>query len=360
MDKSTIKTNKFNRSDGESFWDFLESAKIEYRREDFGFLTADDVPVLRPVLDFGKFLKITSRGEALAYLYEGLGRTLVYVGPVLDKELKHGFNDHTDRHTLWVTQTGWDLLARSGMSFDGKDAHDSKTDVLMTLVGMTHDLGNLVGRKNHSHYSLWMMSRIFYNYRNYPEEWKATLKTIKFHDEEAIKEANVDLRRAIPLLCALVAADKMHVGRDRIGEKSLLDGVEKGAIEHDVHILLNSLITRSTWYLSPKTFVWHLDFSVEQLAKKFASFTNGKDRLWVSKAFIRDYKKRGIAFRESFAKEFGRVYSDRIFFTSQSVFRLLPAVKTFKVVLVDNDTRGKVGDSEFEVVRVERAANKVK
>ena len=77
-----------------------------------------------PVFDWPEYLELESRGEALAYLSRGLGTALNYVGPVLDTELPHGFNDHTDRHTLWVSERAVELLQRAGVGYDGQGYFD--------------------------------------------------------------------------------------------------------------------------------------------------------------------------------------------------------------------------------------------
>src|SRR5690606_7415082 len=112
-----------------SFWNFLEAAGIPFKKEDFPFLTKTDPPQIKQMWDFGEYLKLGSKGQALAYLYQGLGRALDYVGPVLDSELPNGFNDHTDRHTLWVAQRGLELLYRAGLDYNGTGYYDEKTEV---------------------------------------------------------------------------------------------------------------------------------------------------------------------------------------------------------------------------------------
>ena len=133
-------SSNFIRPDETPFWEFLKNNNIPYTKKHFPFLTYNVTPKIRQVFDFDDYVQIGSRGEALSYLYNGFGKALNYVGPVLDLELEHGFNDHTDRHTLWVTQTGVELLQRAGISYDGKGHFDPKTESMMTLVGMTYQV----------------------------------------------------------------------------------------------------------------------------------------------------------------------------------------------------------------------------
>ncbi|MCA9369724.1 MAG: hypothetical protein H6774_02280 [Pseudomonadales bacterium] len=337
------------RPDGTSFWQFLKKEKIAYQKDHFPFLTAHKIPRLKEVYDFEAFMALQSRGQALAYLYQGFGRSLDYVGPVLDSELEHGFNDHTDRHTLWVSQVVAELLHRSGKSYLGKKDYNEKTEVLATLVGMTHDIGNFVSRKEHSTYSAWMLGKLFGNTYSDVKAWEAVEYSILFHEEPVLVQQGVHLSDGIPLQWALVLADKMHVGRDRIGGRSVESGVKKRAFDKDVHILLNALIVRSTWYFEVNTFVWHLDFSVDQLGEKFASFSKGNKRLWLPRFFQKHFLKKGTIYRESFAKLFSDVYGDRMSMAAESAFLLFPYINTFKVRLVDNDTRQKVGSGEMVV-----------
>ena len=183
---SPLTDDKFLRPDGMPFWQFLEIHDIPFQKKDFPFLTNYSTPRIKPSFDFKHYMELSSRGEALSYLYSGLGRALNYVGPVLDMEMKHGFNDHTDRHTLWVSQTGVELLQRSGHSYDGNGYFDEKTEVLMTLVGMTHDLGNLQTRKEHSTYSAWLLTKLFENTVLNEQEFRTALFSILFHEEPVL------------------------------------------------------------------------------------------------------------------------------------------------------------------------------
>lgn len=348
--RELLKHAEFVRPDGTPFWQFLRAHKIAFEKTDFPFLTAHPQPQVKQVFEFAEYMTLKSRGEALAYLYNGLGKALNYVGPLLDMELAHGFNDHTDRHTLWVSQTGVELLQRAGVSYDGAGAYDGLTEVLMTLVGMTHDLGNLLSRKDHSQYSVWWLMRVFGKLT--PKQravFEKALYAILFHEEPVLVALNMPIEHGIPLQWALVLADKMHVGRDRIGGRSFQTGVEQGAFEDDVHILLNALVVRSTWYLGERSFVWHLDFSLDQLEKKFASFTKGNHRLWVPAFFQKVLVNRGVRYRESFARLFRDIYGDRMRMAAKCAQMLFPYLDKFTVKLVDNDTRNKVGSGELQV-----------
>lgn len=344
---------KLVRGDGTGFWEWLREQEIGFEKTDFGWLTADEPPRIKPVWDFNQYLSLRGRGEAIAYLYGGLGRTLNYVGPVLDVDLLYGFNDHTDRHTLWVAQTGVELLLRSGTGWDGKRRTGTVDELLMALLGMTHDLGNLVGRGRHAESTVEILSQMFTNKGKRKGEWAAAMEAIKFHDEGAIEREGFDLERGGPLLWALIVADKLHVGRDRVGDKSIATG-PNGSVEADVHVLLNSLVTRSTWYLSQGSFVWHLDFSVEQLTEKFAALTNRKERVWVPQKFQMSWRRAGVKYRESFARDFVEVYHERIELLCQAVLRLFGQVEAVRIVLSDDDSKNKVGRGDVEIMKWER------
>ena len=265
----------------------------------------------------------------------------------------HGFNDHTDRHTLWVSQTGVELLQRAGAHYGGTGRYDERTEVLMTLVGMTHDLGNLLSRKEHSQFSVWMLTRLFKNLDGLSPEWKAVSYAILFHEEPVLVENNISLADGTPLQWALVAADKMHVGRDRLGVRSFESGIKHHALESDVHILVNALIVRSSWTLGVGEFIWHLDFSVDQLEEKFSAFSKGNSRLWLPRSFQDKLLGEGVRYRDTFATLFTALYKDRLEMAAKSVFLLFPYLQRFKVELVDNDTRSKVGSGK-QVIWVEK------
>lgn len=344
----------FVRPDETPFWEFLKNNNIHFRKQHFPFLTNNVIPKIKPVFDFNDYVQIGSRGEALSYLYNGFGKALNYVGPVLDLELEHGFNDHTDRHTLWVTQTGVELLQRAGISFDGLGHYDPLTETMMVLVGMTHDLGNFFSRKEHSTYSAWLLSRLFKNTKKHPKEFGVALHSILFHEEPTLIDLGMNISEGTPLQWALVAADKMHVGRDRVGGRSFENGIAKGALEDDVHIVLNALVVRSSWHLGVRKFIWNLDFSVDQLEEKFESFTTGNQRLYLPKFFQKMFIKKGTLYRESFAKLFSDLYMNRMRLAAKCVFLLFPHISEFVVELSDNDTRAKVGSGRMSVLTLTR------
>ncbi len=349
-----LRANHFIRPDGKYFWDFLKENNIRYTKNHFPFLTKHKKPKIKQVFDFAEYMQIGSKGEALSYLYGGFGKAFNYVGPVLDLELKHGFNDHTDRHTLWVGQTGAELLQRAGVSYDGARHYDADTEVLMILAGMTHDLGNFFSRKEHSVYSAWLLTKLFTNRERNSVEFETLLQAVLFHEEPVLVDLNLDLENGTPLQWALIVADKMHVGRDRIGSRSTQSGIEHGALEEDIHIVLNALIVRSAWFFGVRSFIWHLDFSVDQLEEKFGSFTTGNHKLHLPLSFQRVFRQRGVRYRESFVQLFNDVYINRMKLAAKSAFLLFPHINEFRVELSDNDTKARVGSAKLEVFKIRR------
>jgi hypothetical protein len=138
----------------------------------------------------------------------------------------------------------------------------------------------------------------------------------------------------------------MHVGRDRLGVRSFESGIKHRALESDVHILVNALIVRSSWSLGVGEFVWHLDFSVDQLEEKFSAFSKGNSRIWLPRSFQDKLLGEGVRYRDTFAKLFTELYKDRMEMAAESVFLLFPYLQKFRVELVDNDTRSKVGSGK--------------
>ncbi len=338
------------RANGESLWEFFKKNKITYEKSDFPFLTDGEVPSIKSVADFGEYLGLVGRGEATSFLYRTLGRSLTYIGAALDTEREYGFNDHTDRHTLWVAGRCTELLQRGGRSADGKGVFDRKSEILCTLVGMTHDIGNLISRKMHSKYSMEILDELFgwTGKKNYREIWEVVRQAVLYHDEAALNEGGFAIEKGYPLLWALVIADKMHFGRDRLGEKTFETG-EEGAAEKDVHIALEMLVARSTWYLNPDEFVWHLDFSVELGQEWMGSLANHKDRVWVPKLYQQAYRQNGQEYRVTFAKQFLEVYGERVKLIERAAKVLFPWIKGFAVELVDSDSRDKVTPAKMQI-----------
>ena len=341
------------RDDGRGLWEFLDDYGIGFGKADFPWLTADNPPRVLSILDFSQYMLLQGWTEAVGFLYKGLGRTLSYIGPVMDAELSWGFNDHTDRHTLWVAQTGLELLGRAGKSYDGERRLDRETELLVLLVGMIHDLGNLMARKGHSAYSVDILRELFANRGGYEKQWQAVEQAVLYHDEPALVKGDFKLDQGWPLLWGLVMADKMHVGRSRVGDKSLVTGPE-GAIEADPHVVLNCLVAGCTWYLAGESFVWRLDFSVEQLEEKFVALSNNKERVWVPDEYQRAFRKQNIPYRETFSRQFMEVYGERVALAAGAAFLLFPNVREFQLVLSDCDVRGKVGQAEVVMHTVAR------
>ncbi len=338
----------FQRQDKQSFWDFLNQISPHYQQSDFPFLTKDNPPRFKPIFDFGDYLKLSGRGEALSYLYQGLGKSLSYVGPALDSELTYGFNDHTDRHTLWVTNKTLELLHRSGSNYSQTGPIDVTTELLATLAAMTHDIGNLIGRKMHPIYSVEILEKLFVHESDHQKEWNTLIQAVQFHDEFQLTSHHFKLAKGSPLLWALVAADKMHVSRDRLGDKSALLGTNH-SIEYDKHIVLNLLIARSTWYFQKNIFTWHLDFSCDIGEERLIPLANHKDRVWVPQEYQNNFRKLNQPYRETFTKNFLETYGDRIKLVEQTTKLLFPWLSGFQLILSDGDITKKVGAKDLVI-----------
>lgn len=334
----------------------MEESKIDFEKEDFPFLSKTNPPQIKQVFDFRKLLCLRGYGEVLAYLYQGLGRSLTYVGPVLDLDLPCGFNDHTDRHTLWVSWNTIELLKSAGLSFDGKNSYDRATENLATTAAVLHDLGNFMGRSTHSQFSLQLLHQLFSHYRGRKEKrpWRFLEEAVFYHDGDALSEAKFDIAvQPKPLLWALILADKLHFGRDRIGGRSQQKGIE--GVYRDVHILLNALVSRSDWTLSPSGFVWQLDFEVRILDEEMKKFAKkGKQRVWVDKKMQDNFKNEGIPYRETFADLFLDIYKSRFDYAALSAFLLFPWVRSFTLRIFDNDLGRKVGSGILDITRYRR------
>jgi hypothetical protein len=227
----------------------------------------------------------------------------------------------------------------------------------MLLVGMVHDIGNLVGRKGHSKYSLDILRELFANRQGHEQQWLAVEQAVLAHDEPVLSGGEMVLKDGWPLLWAIVIADKMHVGRNRIGEKSLKTAPD-GSLEMDPHVVMDCLLTGSTWYLAGDTFTWRLDFSTEQLEEKFLTVTRNKDRVWVPAEYQKAFRERGVRYRETFAQQFLEVKKERVKLAAEAALLLFPWISDFQVLLSDSDSRGKVERAEMVIHRVVRSQEK--
>lgn len=345
----------FTRTDGRGFWEYLRGQGIPYRKDDFPFLSADDHPHILPVLDFSALLSMQSYAEVIGYLYQKLGKSLSYIGPILDSEFTYGFHDHSDKHALWVALQARELLVRSGKRFDGTGVCDEVSEVLAILAGMLHDIGQLVDRKQHSNYSLQLIDQLMIRDQHiYEQEWHALVDSIRLHEEPVLVSLGLSLEQMFPLHWALVVADKLHNGRDRLSQKSVGLDPEKEPFMHDKFLLADSMIARSSWHLEPETFVYQVDFSLTEFSARFEKYLGDKDRLWVPDSVYALFAKQGKPYRDSFVELFQTMYLDRMQIAAKGIFLLMPWIHSFDVRMVDNDTRDKVGSEMTILLREAR------
>jgi metal-dependent HD superfamily phosphatase/phosphodiesterase len=164
-----------------------------------------------------------------------------------------GYTEHSFAHVGKVADTARYILETLGA--------DAKTVELAQIAGYTHDIGNLVNRKEHSQSGAIMMFRLL-DHKDMPPEDIATVVTaIGNHDEGT--GVPVDAVSA-----ALILADKSDVRRSRVRN---ID-----PSKFDIHDRVNYSVTESKLNITPEskeiTLTLTIDIAISSVMDYFEIF----------------------------------------------------------------------------------------
>jgi hypothetical protein len=252
---------------------------------------------------------------------------------VLDSELLTGFNRHDREHLRTVSSSMLGLLRASEVDL----ARDSVEDKEATIAGYLHDCGNLLARKYHGAYGVYLLSRFFSDVDRDQETLSSFLRVLEavlFHEVE-IGLGLPSLSPLHPTTLSLIIADKTDVSARRVSTKSNLPEAIR-----DAHTLVNLLTVDSHIGCQASDFVWELHFSPRAESNAVARFSHllkESERVWVPQAWQRLYREYNVEYLFVFHATFMQLYLSRLLYTIRAVFALFPDAEGFRLIIDDRE-----------------------
>lgn len=336
-----------------SFWSFLqEQERLDYsvRRARTGeplraFLQR--LGVAREILDglLDEDSKIilktsfpgllgSSPAKVHAYFAEHFRLVFQLQETVLDSETLTGFNRHGGEHLRSVTHRMQMLLGACS-----QQVRDSRTRTLAIIAGYVHDIGNLVSRKDHGIYGLYLLPQLFTEYdRDEPTlaAFLQIMEAVLFHEVE-YGSRFASLCDLSPVTLSLIIADKTDVNLRRVSDKS-----NASEAVQDAHTLVNLLTGDSRVKCQRTSLQWEIHFSPIMPgaeAVRLPALLKRAERVWVPDEWQKLYRQENIEYVFIFHATFLRLYLSRLAFAIRAVFALYPSIETFRLV-IDDDERG--------------------
>ena len=286
----------------------------------------------------------------------------------LDSLRPYGFNRHDRAHVERVGETGFYLLEQGG--------YDENTQRLFAAAAASHDLGNLLSRFSQSVLATQIFRDIYPNLKFEQKDWRKIERAVKRHEENIARGLHDSyLKHATPTTLAkrstdmlnhfrpeglaLIASDKMHVGRERVSVKAN----DPRAVDSDPHTATNLLLETTSTTVQGDKFSWNLDFNPEVRASELPRFGglalphSSRDgyKIYVSQHAHDLYRNEGKPHFKSAVEQFFDIYQERVELTVESIFALLPNVQTFEMGFADRSaTNGFTFDTAAKITRYER------
>ncbi len=308
------------------------------------FLTRHEIPIhvierlltpegrLRPRLDYAALLRLTP--DALfAYLLDQFAAVFDLQQVALDSETVTGFNAHGSPHVTNVARNALTLVR----GFDPIKAN-STLEKEAVIGGLMHDIGNLIGRKLHGLYGVYLMTQLFENVdadRKTLDSYTTALEIALFHEVEFGSEHAL-FPRLNPATLAVIIADKTDVSFRRVSAKSNVSEAMR-----DAHVLVNLLVADSAIAreAGPQgRFNWRVDFrskfDLEQF-DVFSSLLKATGRVRYPQEWTALYEESNIEYLFVFQSTFLTIYLSRLYLTLRAVFAMFPSVNEFVFVVDD-------------------------
>jgi hypothetical protein len=279
--------------------------------------------------------------EALhSYLLDHVGFVMDLQQVALDSETPLGFNAHGRVHVTNVTTRALHLLHELDPLRDAV-----QRDRELVIGGLLHDIGNLIGRKLHGLYGIYLIWRMCGD-RVQDEETVAclvrVLEIVAFHEVE-FASMQASFERLSTASLATIVADKTDVSYRRISSKS-------NAIEaiQDPHVIANLLVADSSVWRNharegaPGQLGWRVDFRTKFGAGHsdlFSQLLKQSGRVKYPKEWTDLYEEASIEYLFLFQSTFLSTYLPRLYVTMNAAFCLFPSVGEF-VFEVDDRERG--------------------
>ncbi len=306
--------------------------------------------------------------ELLARFMDDLEPVYEAVSLSLDALKPYGYNRHDRQHAEKVGETGLYLLEAGG--------YDLSVQRRFAAAAAAHDLGNLLSRFSQSVLAPQVFHGLYPNLAFSKMDWAKIERAVKRHEEDVAnglnesnqrhtdplsldKRSSYMLKQFGPEGVALIASDKMHIGRDRLSAKA----IHPEAVDADSHTATNLLLGTTHTEAKGDKFIWRLDFNPEinetELPKLRGlalphSSRNGY-KAYVSRHTHELYRSEGKPHFKSTVENFFEIYSGRVALTVESIFALLPGIDVFEMGFTDQSAAsGFVFNASASITRYGR------
>jgi len=292
----------------------------------------DDESRLRSGVSYPPLLHLPI-DELQSRMEERFGMVFSLQQTVLDSSVITGFNRHGREHIRSVSSTALRLLRVSESERDMASEAEPET----VIAGYLHDSGNLISRRYHGAYGVYLASQFFRDVTESEETLSSFLRVLEavlFHEVE-IGLRLPSLSGLHPATLSLIIADKTDVSARRVSSKSNVP-----AAVRDAHTLVNLLTVDSRIGCQARDFVWELHFSPRADSgevTRFPQLLKASDRVWVPQAWQRLYRDHNVEYLFVFHATFLKLYLARLLYAIRAVFALYPDVQGFRLVVEDTE-----------------------
>lgn len=166
-----------------------------------------------------------------------------------------GFTDHGPRHLEIVASRAMKLAREIGLSKNDQE--------LCGVAGYCHDMGNFLGRSQHHYWGAMLLSQVYLNEIDNPDDVARVMQAIVSHDKSEIKIVS-------KITAVLILADKSDVHRDRVRDRRPYN------IKEDIHDRVNYSVTKNDFKINKQkreiTLKLQLDIKVTDPIEYFEIF----------------------------------------------------------------------------------------
>ncbi len=317
------------RATGQPLVEFLQNLNVPTELI-AGFLDADSHLSLR--MNYPQLLRLPPP-DLDTRIARQLGNVFTLQEMVLDSETVSGFNRHGRDHLSSVTRRMQSLMRHAG------GPPSAQVDREAIIAGYLHDIGNLLSRKEHGVFAIYLLSQLFTDVDHDSETLASFLRVLEavlFHEVEYGSRVT-SLQELSPLTLSLIVADKTDVNFERVSSKSNMPEAIR-----DAHTLVNLLTGASRLKMRKSSLEWEIHFSPKMTpdrAVQFPALMKRAERVWVPSEWQALYRRQNIEYVFIFQATFLRVYFTRLSFAVRALFALFPTLESFSLVFND-DERG--------------------
>ncbi|HVO43819.1 MAG TPA: hypothetical protein VMT34_14410 [Aggregatilineales bacterium] len=319
---------------GETLIEFFDAQQVP-AFQSRAFLSPDSRLNLN--LDYHALIRLAPE-EAFAFLLDRLSTLFDLQQVALDSENHTGFNRHGREHVATVARKALVLMN----DLQPSSSQVSRDQIETLLGGLLHDIGNLLSRKYHGLYGIYLFTQMFKNFaidEATLESFLNVLEITLFHEVEFGSRLPT-LAQLRPSALSVIVGDKTDVSFRRVSSKSNVPE----AVE-DIHVLVNLLVANSTIERTKDPccrFRWTVNYKAKYDATQssvFSSLLKATGRVKYPKEWETLYGEANIEYLFVFSSTFLNVYLSRLYFAMRAAFALYPSVEQFELI-IDDQERG--------------------